>query len=111
MKVKNMIELPDNLKWDLKFANDTDFRKVANYQKVIDIYKSAILQIQHECEHKIFESHFYSNGRLIVPGGISPCPKCNLRIEGWFCPKSKTNQCEYKIGDQCIHCGHPEERK
>jgi len=35
---------------------------------------------------------------------------------GWYCPKNPTMQCEYDfdedpLGDSCIHCGAPDERK
>lgn len=38
------------------------------------------------------------------------CAICGADL-GWWCPKSKTHLCEYKVDEWCIHCGEPEERK
>lgn len=47
-----------------------------------------------------------------------PCPECDHDINGWFCPKSPTKECDYYDPetdefdeDCCIYCGKPEERK
>ena len=109
--------VPESLEWDLEFQNDTPIRQVVNYQKLIDIYKGVIVTIQKVCKHEIHESRFYAGGRLHLAGGIMNCPKCDLRIEGWYCPDSKSHKCDYKQKDgtynedDCRYCGHPSERK
>ena len=111
------LELSEHLIWDLRYENNTDFRKVVNYTQVMNLYKNAITEIQSKCKHQIHESRFHNKGRIVRAGGIMNCPKCDLRIEGWYCPESKSHQCDYEQEDgkydedHCRYCGHPSERK
>ena len=46
---------------------------------------------------------------------VAVCGVCQEQV-GWWCPGSKPGVCEYNdeedpAHDQCLHCGHPEERK
>ena len=47
--------------------------------------------------------------------GSAQCEVCGVGL-GWYCTESPKHYCEYdptdeNAGDDCIHCGEPEERK
>lgn len=111
------LQLDYELQWNLEFQHNSPIRKVVNYKQIVRVYEKAIKIIQKKCEHEWSESRYYAQGVLKLAGGIMPCSKCDLTIEGWWCPSSETHQCDYeqKDGtfndDNCIHCHHPNERK
>ncbi len=114
----SLIEIPSYLEYDIEhYDRKTDLSKVALCMHMLEIYKEEINKIQNNCKHVVQESSFYNRGHFVVAGGISDCPKCNIKIDGWYCPKSKDHKCDYKQKsgeydhDQCRFCGHPEERK
>lgn len=47
----------------------------------------------------------------VKSGESCKCAVCNLNL-GWWCPETK-GPCEYddEHGENCIHCGEPDERK
>lgn len=78
---------------------------IENYRKEIDEAKKILDKLLEECPHNLVKQ--YSAAR------------CNIctKYFGHWCPKSKDHMCNYiqQDGeydeDNCIHCGHPEERK
>lgn len=64
------------------------------------------LKIMHQCDHPMF---------IKSRAGGRRCSDCN-KSTGWWCPTGPNNECEYDwendpVGDNCIYCGEPEERK
>lgn len=70
-------------------------------EKELRIIDGIILHIQRQCHHKIIKD---------TRCEIAVCSICGSQF-GWYCDKSPTHHCEYEVGENCIHCGQPEERK
>lgn len=56
----------------------------------------------YECKHPV--------DKIVRSGLSAKCKECGTTL-GWWCPDNPTHQCEYDEWEECIHCGHPEERK
>ena len=70
--------------------------------------KKKVLNLEALCQ---------KNGHAVVSrsSGGAFCLVCGVSL-GWYCPKSPTKVCNYDyekdpLGDCCIYCGLPEERK
>lgn len=70
-------------------------------EKELRIIASAISYIKRECPHHIIKDDRY---------GGAVCSTCGSQF-GWWCDRSPVHHCEYEMGEDCIHCGLPEERK
>lgn len=75
-------------------------------QKIIAL-REELKKLLEECQHEPIE-----NGC-----GSAVCSICGATFS-WYCPTSPTLECDYYHQDRdefdfddCIYCGHPEERK
>jgi len=69
--------------------------------KELRIIEAAISQIKRHCSHVIVKDPRCD---------IAVCSTCGIQFT-WYCDKSPVHHCEYEMGENCIHCGQPEERK
>lgn len=78
--------------------------------------KQGIRFIRERCDHRFVPDEPYDPSDKWFSSGGS-CENCGDRLSGWWCPKSKSGECDYKQpdgsydDDNCIHCGMPDERK
>ena len=77
----------------------------SDLQKKLWAVQKKIRDFRRACQHKVArydENVYHAN-----------CEECGEDL-GWSCPKNPKGFCEYdfpKSGEECIHCGEPEERK
>lgn len=76
--------------------------EIAGLNKRVSELQQQMTDIQKACVHTPYKTSY----------GSALCQHCQKRL-GWWCYISPKNYCEYddKHGENCIHCGEPEERK
>jgi hypothetical protein len=69
----------------------------------------ALMVLSQDCPHIILEKQPEDFGGW-PDYGAAECDICGQSF-GWYCPDSPDRYCHYKVGENCIYCGDPDERK
>ena len=74
--------------------------------------KSHVFSVGKVLDYEWFWSSYHKSWHLSTSVHCMVCGKRG----GWYCPVNPTGQCQYDyeidpLGDNCVHCGNPDERK
>lgn len=82
----------------------------SRHEAEVRYYNSQIRELQAKCEHEfrpLTEAELADEWMSVS----AVCEVCGLD-SGWRCKVSPKGVCEYgDSDDECVHCGHPDERK
>ena len=75
--------------------------RIKQLEDLIDASEKELGELIRSCSHE----------HVIDDDETAFCKDCGRGL-GWYCPDNPTHVCEYgEDGEDCIHCGQPDERK
>ena len=80
--------------------------RIAGLRESLNEIQKLLWAAEKECREHVYAA--YSDYAAAVC-----CVICG-KHGGWYCPESPSHACEYDWkmrGENCIHCGEPQERK
>jgi len=103
----------------IRAGRDEIDRQVENLREQINDLKAT----RPKCKPHVFDvgevrksDWFWSDWHKTWSLSTSVCCVTCGKYGGWYCPVNPARRCEYDfdedpLGDSCIHCGAPDERK